>query len=162
MHDDEDGIFACPACGGAMTPGEIGLAGRAGLSISWRDLVEGEPGTPGTLFTNETESALIRPALVCRPCESIFVDFALRGPESTGAAKRTFEERILDIHGEINLDALVAILRAGDPRECTKAVGAFVEAGPRALPVLEQLCQDEDPDVRIDAQRAAELIRQNP
>jgi len=160
MDEAHETDFPCPRCGIAMTPGEIGIAGRAGVIISWRDIQEGEAGAPGTLFANESEGALIRPGLVCRPCESIYVDFALRDPSASGKVRRTFEERVRDMHGEVNLDALVAILREGDPRACTKAVEAFVEVGAAALPVLDELCEDENPDVRVDARRAADLIRQ--
>ncbi|MDJ0521741.1 MAG: HEAT repeat domain-containing protein [Planctomycetota bacterium] len=160
MDIDDDDAFLCPQCGEAMTPGEIGLSARQGLSVSWRDVDAGEAGPPGTIFAADGEGTLVRPGLVCRPCASILVDFQLQPGQGTEAGPRTFEERTRDMHGEVDLDALVKILREGDPRQCSKAIQAFVAIGAPAVPRLEELCEDEDPDVRVDAQKALERIRE--
>ncbi len=159
MNTEDHDAFLCPQCGEAMTPGEVGIAGRKGISVSWRDVHGGEAGPPGTIFSADGEGALVRPGLVCRPCESILIDFQSAAGPSLSAAPASFETRTRDLHGEVNLDALVKVLREGDPRQCTKAVQAFVEVGESAIPALEQLLEDEDPDVRIDAAKAIELIR---
>lgn len=160
MNTEEQDAFLCPQCGEAMTPGEVGIAGRKGISVSWRDLEAGEAGPPGTIFSADGEGALVRPGLVCRPCESILIDFQSTAGPTVETAPRTFEARTRDLHGDVNLDALVKVLREGDPRQCTKAIQAFVEVGAPAIPALEQLLEDEDPDVRIDAAKAIERIRE--
>lgn len=58
----------------------------------------------------------------------------------------------------VKLDDLVATLHRGDPRECASAVQQFVRFGQEAVPVLRELIESDNPDVRIDAQKALDQI----
>lgn len=54
---------------------------------------------------------------------------------------------------------LLAVLSAGDPGACHEAVAELVRHGAGAVPALEALVRDGDPDARVDAARALALIR---
>lgn len=57
------------------------------------------------------------------------------------------------------VEALLDVLRAGEPNACHRAVEDLVRHGADALPALEAAIRDGDPDLRVDAARALALIR---
>lgn len=54
---------------------------------------------------------------------------------------------------------LIAELRGGEPAVCRAAVARLVAIGKGAVPALEALLGDDDPDLRVDAQRALDRIQ---
>ncbi len=57
-----------------------------------------------------------------------------------------------------DVDTLIEVLRSGEPGPCRKAVADLVAHGEAALPALRAAAEEGDPDLRIDAERAIELI----
>jgi hypothetical protein len=56
-------------------------------------------------------------------------------------------------------DALIRVLRGGQPGPCREAVARLVEMGEAALPALEAALREDDPDLRFDVRRAIRQIR---
>ena len=59
-------------------------------------------------------------------------------------------------------EELIARLRSDDPAECRRAWQALVDLGTAAVPALEAVLADADPDVRVDVERALRAIRGEP
>lgn len=59
-----------------------------------------------------------------------------------------------------DVDTLVAVLRQGEPGPCRQAIQDLVAHGAGALPALRAAAAEDDPDLRIDAERAIGLIEE--
>ncbi len=141
--------LACPRCGEPMAGGTLEYDEVDVSRLAWESLSR-DP-EEGKTFGSQT-----CPAQRCRACNTFVVDFDRSVPPPP-----TFEDRTTDEHGEPIPEALVVILREGDPRACTRAVEVFARIGEPALPLLRKLMQDENPDVRVDARRALKLIEES-
>jgi hypothetical protein len=58
-----------------------------------------------------------------------------------------------------NVADLIAVLKGGAPGPCRTAVDTLVAIGAPAISALEAAADEGDPDLRVDALRALELIR---
>jgi len=105
-------------------------------------------GTPGRAQAQEDTAF---------PPETQAAGIPLTGtaPDLTALAEAAEEDPADDAH---EVEFLIAILEGGTAARCRAAVERLGEIGEAALPALESYRTD-DPDLRIDVQRAIDLIR---